>query len=517
MAQTASAQVVLCASCEARDAAAGCAASWCDRCFHLNPTALTRAPHDAFCQVACTAHAALAAVPAPLAVPQFSPAAVASALLVGGAGAPSAFPAICFGDKYLAGLRGAQPQCPEPATVSIDGATYVVLSGEEQDKRRLKRHGLPSVVCSLHARPCLVRVHGLGEGKTAPFALACEACSWDHAQALAWVDSEQQVVPAEVISMCKAAGACGDEPSDGPRAGELCRHETVVAHWLRRVADGRPLSDAGFRRASVGVSVCGLFWIGECGGCTVVSHAGGAAGPDLHPVVVYTLRESAVHACTCSRSGSSGVGCAHVRALRPPGELAPAPATAGGGAAYVPDLKVFQEGARGEAGSRRQRYNPGERISFLPLVFPYAHAGALEAWARGGAVPAPGGQQNGWLLHAVSSSRARGAAPAGSVCGTRVPWWHVRRGGGAWGPARPAHVVRGVWPHPAVLVCDGTALGQGTAKFGLAEKAAPSKGAELAAPAVRAAVQAWHRTDKICSRSGKICSCLRAVRGAVRL
>ena len=385
MAQTASAQVVLCASCEARDAAAGCAASWCDRCFHLNPTALTRAPHDAFCQVACTAHAALAAVPAPLAVPQFPPGAVASALLVGGAGAPSAFPAICFGDKYLAGLRGAQPQCPEPATVSIDGATYVVLSGEEQDKRRLKRHGLPSVVCSLHARPCLVRVHGLGEGKTAPFALACEACSWDHAQALAWVDSEQQVVPAEVISMCKAAGACGDEPSDGPRAGELCRHETVVAHWLRRVADGRPLSDAGFRRASVGVSVCGLFWIGECGGCTVVSHAGGAAGPDLHPAVVYTLRESAVHACTCSRSGSSGVGCAHVRALRPPGELAPAPATAGGGAAYVPDLKVFQEGARGEAGSRRQRYNPGERISFLPLVFPYAHAGALEAWARGGA------------------------------------------------------------------------------------------------------------------------------------
>jgi hypothetical protein len=30
--------------------------------------------------------------------------------------------------------------------------------------------------------------------------------------------------------MCKAAGACGDEPSDGPRAGELCRHETAVAH-----------------------------------------------------------------------------------------------------------------------------------------------------------------------------------------------------------------------------------------------------------------------------------------------
>ena len=121
MAQTASAQVVLCASCEAREAAAGCAASWCDRCFHLNPTALTRAPHDAFCQVACTAHAALAAVPAPLAVPQFPPGAVASALLVGGAGAPSAFPAICFGDKYLAGLRGAQrgyvarnPNAPSP-------------------------------------------------------------------------------------------------------------------------------------------------------------------------------------------------------------------------------------------------------------------------------------------------------------------------------------------------------------------------------------------------------------------
>ena len=113
----------------------------------------------------------------------------------------------------------------------------------------------------------------------------------------------------------------------------------------------------------------------------MVSHAGGAAGPDLHPAVVYTLRESAVHACTCSRSGSSGVGCAHVRALRPPGELAPAPATAGGGAAYVPDLKVFQEGARGGAGSRRQRYNPGESISFMPLVFPYAHAGALEAQA----------------------------------------------------------------------------------------------------------------------------------------
>jgi len=291
-------QAQVCASCKLRAPAVGCAAFWCDHCFHLDPdpAALTRAPHEAACQVACTAHAALAtvvvdraAVPAPLAVPQFPPA-VAGAQLVGGAGAQSissssasAVRARCFGDTYLEGLRGAHPLCPDPGTVSIDDATYVVFSGEEQDKRRLKRHGLPSVVCSVHARPCLVRVHGLGAGKTAPFALACEACSWDHAQALAWVGSDQQVVPAEVRSMCEAAVACGDGPGDGPHAGELCRHETAVAHWLRRVADGRPLSDAGLQRARSGVSVCGQFWIGACGGHTVVSHAAGSAGPGLHP------------------------------------------------------------------------------------------------------------------------------------------------------------------------------------------------------------------------------------------
>ena len=53
-------QAQVCASCKLRAPAAGCAASWCDRCFHLDPdpAALMRAPHDAACQVACTAHAA---------------------------------------------------------------------------------------------------------------------------------------------------------------------------------------------------------------------------------------------------------------------------------------------------------------------------------------------------------------------------------------------------------------------------------------------------------------------------
>ena len=313
-------QAQVCASCKLRAPAAGCAASWCDRCFHLDPdpAALMRALHDAACQVACTAHAALAtvvvdrtAVPAPLAVPQFPPA-VAGAQLVGGAGAQSissssasAVRARCFGDAYLEGLRGAHPVCPDPGSVSIDGATYVVFSGEEQDKRRLKRHGLPSVVCSLHARPCLVRVHGLGAGKTAPFALACEACNWDHAQALAWVGSDQQVVPAEVRSMCEAAVACGDGPGDGAHAGELCRHKTAVAHWLRHVADGRPLSDAGLQDARIGVSVCGQFWIGACGGHTVVSHAG--VQPGLVCIRQWCTRSAAAPARARARELAWGV------------------------------------------------------------------------------------------------------------------------------------------------------------------------------------------------------------------